>query len=143
MFTGNYERNLDEKCRLIIPASYRKYLEVKFYLTPGLDKECLFIYPLSEWEELVKKLKTLPKSDEDAQDYIRRFFSSSTECLMDRQGRIAIPNNLMRYAGLSENVVVAGVLDRVEIWSAEKWAELQEGEEFRKLSKKVLSQYLI
>jgi len=74
MFTGNYERNLDEKCRVIIPASYRKYLEGKFYLTPGLDKECLFIYPLLEWEELVKKLKALPKSDEDAQDYIRRFF---------------------------------------------------------------------
>jgi len=62
---------------------------------------------------------------------------------MDRQGRIVLPDNLISYADLKENVVVAGVLDRIEIWSSDKWSQLQEGEEFRKLSKKVLSQYFI
>ena len=143
MFTGNYERNLDEKCRLIIPTCFRKELGEKFYLTPGLDKECLFVYPLPEWEGLVKKLKSLPKSDEDAQDYLRRFFSSSMECDIDRQGRVALPAHLMEYAGLGETAVIAGVLDRLEIWSAEKWREFKEGEDFRALSKKVLGNYLI
>lgn len=143
MFTGNYERNLDEKNRLIVPASYRNALEEKFYLSPGIDRECLVIYPLPEWEELIKKLKLLPKSDEDAQEYLRRFFSSSVECEMDKQGRIAIPVHLVRYANLGTEIIIAGVLDRIEIWSSDIWAGLKDGEDFRKIAKRVLHNYLI
>ena len=143
MFIGNYERNLDEKSRLIIPTVFRKELEGKFYLAPGLDKDCLFIYSLPEWEELTKKLKNLPKSDEDAQEYLRRFFSSCVECVMDKQGRIVVPTHLMSYAGLDEAVIIAGVMDRIEIWSQNKWTGLKDSGDFQKLSKKVLQNYLI
>jgi len=143
MFIGNYERTLDEKNRLIIPAVFRKNLQDKFYMVPGLDKECLFIYSSGEWEDFAKKLKSLPKSDEDAQEYLRRFFSSTVECVMDRQGRIAIPGHLMEYASLGECIVIAGVLDRIEIWSSEKWPGLKDGGSFRELSRKVLKNYLI
>lgn len=143
MFTGNYERNLDEKNRLIVPAPYRTDLGEKFYLSPGFDRECLIIYPLPEWEELVKKLKSLPKSDEDAQEYLRRFFSNSAECEMDKQGRMAIPVHLVRYADLGPEIIVAGVMDRIEIWDINSWPGIKDGEDFRKLAKKVLRSYLI
>ena len=97
MFMGEYNHTIDAKGRLIIPAKFREPLGEEFVLTRGLDG-CLYIYPMDEWEAFEEKLRALPLTNKDA-----RAFS--------------------RFAGLEKDVVLTGNLNRVEVWSKEKWSE--------------------
>ena len=116
MFIGEYSHSIDKKSRIIIPAKFRSDLGNTFILTKGLDN-CLFIYPEDEWVILENKLKTLPLTRKDARAFVRFFFSGATECELDKQGRILIPNSLKKEA------TIIGVSNRVEIWSRDEWED--------------------
>ncbi|WP_459911421.1 division/cell wall cluster transcriptional repressor MraZ [Desulfotomaculum defluvii] len=120
MFMGEFQHNIDSKGRLIVPARFREGLGDRFIVTKGLDN-CLFVYPQQEWAEVEQKLKSLPFTRADARAFVRFFFSGATECEIDKQGRILLPNNLREYAKLDKETVVVGVSTRVEIWSKEEW----------------------
>lgn len=120
MFMGEYQHSLDAKGRLIIPAKFRDELGEGAILTRGLDN-CLFLFPQEEWSILESKLKTLPLTKGDARQFVRFLFSGATECELDKQGRIILPNNLREFASIDKDAVVIGVSSRVEIWSKEKW----------------------
>ncbi|MGL5634978.1 MAG: division/cell wall cluster transcriptional repressor MraZ [Sarcina sp.] len=122
MFIGEYNHNLDSKNRIIIPSKFRENLGNKFFITKGLDG-CLYVYPTNEWEELKKKLNTLPISNKEARAFVRFFFSGAAEIELDKQGRGGIPTNLREYANIEKEVISIGVLSRVELWSKEKWEE--------------------
>ena len=122
MFMGEFQHTIDGKGRLIVPAKFRETLGDKFVATKGLDN-CLFVYPLGEWQALEQKLKSLPFTRADARAFVRFFFSGATECEIDKQGRILLPANLREYAKLDKDVVVLGVSSRVEIWSADEWSK--------------------
>nr|WP_241080200.1 division/cell wall cluster transcriptional repressor MraZ [Natranaerofaba carboxydovora] len=121
---GEYNHTIDNKGRIIVPAKFRKDLGESFVLTRGLDS-CIFIYPQSEWKQLEQKLKALPLTKGDARAFSRFFLSGATECALDNQGRIQIPENLRFHADLKKEVVVIGVSSRVEIWSKENWKDYQ------------------
>ncbi len=116
---GEFHHNIDEKGRLIIPSKIRYELGEKFIITRGLDK-CLFVYPLNEWENIIKKYRELPNT-KDARNFMRFFLSGASECEFDKQGRINISSPLVNYASLSRECVIIGVNDRIEIWSKEMW----------------------
>ncbi len=120
VFIGEYQHILDPKGRVIMPSKFREDLGERFVVTKGLDN-CLFVYPQNEWQELERKLRTLPLTSKDARAFTRFFFSGATECELDKQGRILIPANLREYAGLEKDLAIIGVSSRVEIWSKEKW----------------------
>ncbi len=122
MFMGEYHHTIDAKGRLIVPAKFRNDLGDLFILTRGLD-QCLFGYPLSEWEIIEEKLKNLPLTKKDARAFTRFFFSGATECELDKQGRINIATPLINYANLEKECVVLGVSNRIEIWSKDIWDE--------------------
>jgi len=122
MFMGEYLHTVDPKGRLIMPAKFREGLGEKFVATKGLDN-CLFVYPMEEWQALEQKLKSLPFTKSDARAFVRFFFSGATECELDKQGRILLPANLREYAKLDKDVVVIGVSSRVEIWSKDLWEQ--------------------
>ncbi|NMB19878.1 MAG: division/cell wall cluster transcriptional repressor MraZ [Firmicutes bacterium] len=122
MFMGEYQHGLDAKGRLIIPAKFRQELGAGAVLTRGLDN-CLFLFPQEEWGILEAKLKTLPLTKHDARQFVRFLFSGATECEMDKQGRIILPQNLRDFAAIDKDVVVIGVSSRVEIWSKERWED--------------------
>ncbi|KAA9025972.1 division/cell wall cluster transcriptional repressor MraZ [Niallia endozanthoxylica] len=122
MFMGEYHHTIDVKGRLIVPAKFRNDLGDLFILTRGLD-QCLFGYPLSEWEIIEEKLKNLPLTKKDARAFTRFFFSGATECELDKQGRINIATPLINYANLEKECVVLGVSNRIEIWSKDIWDE--------------------
>lgn len=117
---GEYQHTIDPKGRLIVPAKFRESLGEKFVATKGLDN-CLFVYPMEEWQILEGKLKALPFTKADTRAFVRFFFSGATECELDKQGRILLPANLRDFAGLDKDVVVIGVSSRVEIWSKDRW----------------------
>ncbi len=120
MLLGEYNHNIDEKGRVSVPAKFRDDLGTSFIVTKGLDN-CLFAYSKEEWTKFEEKLKTLPLTNPNARNFIRFFFSGATECEIDKQGRINIPQNLREYAKLGKEVSVIGVSTRVEIWDREKW----------------------
>jgi MraZ protein len=120
MFMGEYNHNIDEKGRLIIPAKFRESLGTSFVVTRGLDT-CLFVYPLTEWQKLEEKLKALPFTKKDARAFTRFFFSGATECDLDKQGRVNISAPLRQYGKLDKECVVIGVSNRIEIWSKSEW----------------------
>ena len=122
MFMGEYNHIIDAKGRLIIPARFRELLGEEFILTKGLDG-CLSIYPMDAWEAFETKLRALPLTNKNARAFTRFFVAGATNCELDRQGRILVPQTLREFAGLEKEVVLTGNLDRIEIWSKEKWSE--------------------
>ena len=122
MFMGEYNHIIDAKGRLIIPARFRELLGEEFILTKGLDGS-LSIYPMDAWEAFETKLRALPLTNKNARTFTRFFVAGATNCELDRQGRILVPQTLREFAGLEKEVVLTGNLDRIEIWSKEKWSE--------------------
>ncbi len=120
MFYGEYQHSVDAKGRVIVPSKFRDGLGEKFIVTKGLDN-CLFAYSSEEWGNLETKLKSLPFTDKDVRAFVRFFFAGATECEVDKQGRILLPQNLREYAGLEKDIYVIGVSTRVEIWDKTKW----------------------
>ena len=122
MFMGEYNHTIDAKGRLIIPSRFRDELGENFVLTRGLDG-CLSIYSQESWKAFEQKLASLPLASKEARTFTRFFVSGATPCELDRQGRILVPATLREYAGLEKDVILAGNLDRIEVWSKERWTE--------------------
>ncbi|MGG6309919.1 division/cell wall cluster transcriptional repressor MraZ [Paenibacillus macerans] len=139
MFMGEFQHSIDDKGRIIIPAKFRDLLGSSFVVTRGLD-QCLFVYPMQEWEVLEQKLKALPLMKSDARAFTRFFFSGATECEWDKQGRVNLPGNLRQYAKLEKDCVVLGVSNRVEIWSRNTWEQyFQQSEDtFNEIAEKLV-----
>lgn len=121
--TGQYQHSIDAKGRLFIPAKLREELGDTFYITIGGTDPCLAVYSEKGWQELAEKFDSLPYSK--AKKAIRTLYSNAAKCEPDAQGRVLIPQKLRTYANLEKEVVVAGVLKRVEIWNADAWAALE------------------
>lgn len=131
MFLGQYQHSLDEKGRVILPAKFRGQLEGGAYMARGLDG-CVCVYPNDEWERVSNNMRDLATRGTQERQAARSFFAGAAEVAPDRQGRVPVPVHLRDFAGLSleREVVVAGVLSRIEIWDAQKWATReQEGEQ--------------
>ena len=120
MLTGEFNHSIDAKGRLIIPSKLRESLGEHFVITKGMDG-CLFLYPENEWEAFEDKLRTLPLTNKKARDFKRFFLGSAVEGELDKQGRVLISSSLRAYASLDKEVVLAGVLDKVEIWGEDAW----------------------
>lgn len=120
MLTGEYLHSLDSKGRIIIPSKIRSEMGNDIVITRGLDG-CLFGYNKEVWTEIIQKLNTLSFTKKDARNFIRFFTSGAVTLEFDKQGRINIPSFLLDYAKLEEDVIIIGVINRIEIWSRDKW----------------------
>lgn len=120
MLLGEYRHNVDVKGRVSVPSKFREDLGQSFVVTKGLDN-CLFMYSKTEWETFENKLKQLPLTNQDARSFMRFFFAGATECEVDKQGRINIPQVLREYANITKDVVIVGVATRAEIWDSQNW----------------------
>ena len=120
MLTGDFRHSVDAKGRLIIPAKFRDSLGENFVITKGMD-DCLFVYPSDEWKEFEEKIKALPLTNKDARDFKRFMLGSAVEGDLDKQGRVLLPTSLREFAEIEKEVVLVGVLDKVEIWDKAKW----------------------
>lgn len=122
MFMGEYNHTIDAKGRLIVPAKFREQLGSEFVVTKGLDG-CLFVYSNEEWKHIEDKFREIPLTTKDARKFSRFFFAGAAVCEVDKQGRILLPANLREYAAIEKDVVSVGVLNRVEIWSRDRWLD--------------------
>lgn len=120
MFIGEYQASIDDKGRVSIPAKFRPKLKTKVVVTRGLDNS-LFLYDLDEWKKLATKLASLPISTANTRAFSRLMLAGAMDCEVDKQGRIIIPAYLKEFAKINKKVIVAGLYNRIEIWSDELW----------------------
>ena len=119
MFMGEYNHTIDAKGRLIVPAKFREQLGEAFVITNGNDG-CLNIYTNEDWEAFLEKLALLP-NNRDKREIVRAFVSKANTVEVDKQGRILVPPALRVKAGLEKDVVLAGAIDKVEVWDKNRW----------------------
>lgn len=122
---GEYQHTIDDKGRIAVPSRLREDLGERFIVTRGLEN-CLFVFPMSEWELVRERLRSLSFTKSDARAFTRYLFSGAMEGEVDRQGRVLITPTLRDYAKLEKDVMVIGVSTRVEIWSKEQWEAYRE-----------------
>ena len=127
MLIGEYNQNLDVKGRINIPAKFRDDLGSSFVVSKGLDN-CVYVYPKEEWERFKQELYSVPSSKR--RQLQRFFFSGAEECSVDTQGRVVIPPRIREYAGLTKEIVVIGVSDKVEIWNRDNWKAYMDKPDF-------------
>lgn len=120
MFIGEFHHSIDEKGRLAIPVKFRSAFKTGAVVTRGLDKS-LFLYTNQEWKKLAEKLANLPISQSKSRAFARLMLAGAMDVSLDKQGRIVLPDYLRSYCSLNKKAVVAGLYNRVEIWSEEEW----------------------
>ena len=123
MFMSRYNHTIDPKGRLSIPSRYREILGDEFVISKGMDG-CLFVYANETWKEFEAKLAALPLVNRQARQLARFFLSGAQYVTVDKQGRILVPQDLRDFAGLEKDVVLSGMGSRIEVWSLEKWNEV-------------------
>ena len=120
-FIGEYQYTIDSKGRINVPAKFRKGLipeaDNTFIITQGADK-CLDLYPLNVFQErIVNKVNGLSESKKEHRYHTSFTGSNSSDAVLDKQGRIAIPQKLLEYAGITKDVLIIGAFHRIELWA--------------------------
>ena len=124
MFVGTNKHSVDAKGRVIVPAKYRGELGREFYIIRDFTGgNCLSVYPRDAWEELVGKLKKFPKSNLNAQRFVRSIVAGAETGEIDSQGRMLLKADLKEKTGIKKDVAIVGNIDHFDIWDVEKWEE--------------------
>ncbi|GAB4504322.1 MAG: hypothetical protein Fur0043_13160 [Anaerolineales bacterium] len=123
MFLGQFQHNLDEKGRLMIPAPFRQPLEGNAaYITQGFDR-CLMVMTEAYFKEVYERLNAMNLADSTTRLLRRLILSNAWPVEVDKVGRILVPQNLRGFAGLDGEAVVAGQGEYFEIWNPSEWSE--------------------
>lgn len=130
MFRGCNSISVDNKGRLAVPSKYRERLAClangNLVLTLNPLDRSLWLYPLNEWELIETKLGALSDFDRLGRRAKQMMRGYASDCQMDGQGRILIPQELRTYAGLEKQVVILGQGNKFEIWDEQSWNRLRE-----------------
>lgn len=129
-FKGKETYSLDNKGRVNIPAKMRKNLSPEandmFVLTRGFEK-CIYAYPMDEWKKKEDSLEELNEYQEKNRFFIRMLLQHSEDVKMDAQLRVALPKELLNFAGIDKKVTIAGVMNHIEFWNPEEYDSYMNG----------------
>ena len=131
MFVGESTHTLDSKSRVFVPKRIQDEIprneegERAVVITRGFER-CLFLFPGSDFEQMIERLRTQAFGGEELRRMQRLFFSNAHRASVDGSGRLLIPEKLRKVAGLEKEVVIVGVADRVEMWSQAAWDAFNE-----------------
>ncbi len=142
-FIGEYHCKVDAKGRLLLPAEMRKQLSADdqgtFVISRGVD-DCLSLYPMSEWEVVMSKLRTLNRFKAKDRKFARMFQKGATKVVADSNERILLPKGLLGWAGVQKEIVLVANVDLWEIWDKTKYEDLmgEDWEDFDQLAAEVM-----
>jgi MraZ protein len=123
VLTGEVEHQLDDRGRVALPRAYRDIMEHGGFVTRGWYG-CLFVFPWEEWRKIEDRLNQVRITDMNG-DVVKQFFSGGGKVFLDGQGRITLPAALREYAGVTGDVIVRGVINRIELWGKDRWLAYQ------------------
>lgn len=120
-FAGEYKCSLDNKKRVNIPSNVRRIFapeaENTIVFTRGFEGVNLYAYPLNEWQRLTKILRTLNPLEKKTRDFIRLFVGVAFYATMDSQGRVMIPERILKMGKIEKDLLIIGSLSKLEIWN--------------------------
>ncbi|HEX2995113.1 MAG TPA: division/cell wall cluster transcriptional repressor MraZ [Anaerolineales bacterium] len=122
MFLGQFQHNLDEKGRLMIPARYRELLAAGAFITQGFDK-CLMVMTENYFQQVYDRINGMNLADPTARLLRRLILSNAYPVEVDKVGRILVPQNLRQVIALESEAIVAGQGDYFEVWAPAAWNE--------------------
>lgn len=129
MFRGVFEHQIDAKGRTSFPVKLRDTLvgsyDDRLIVTTALDT-CLHCYPVREWEQFETALARRNPMEPGVKALLRLYVASAQELQLDKLGRVLIPPSLRAYAGLEKDLVWAGMVKVIELWSKDGWTKAQE-----------------
>ncbi|HSH02108.1 MAG TPA: division/cell wall cluster transcriptional repressor MraZ [Anaerolineae bacterium] len=128
MFLGEYQHTIDKKNRITIPSKYRDDFADGLVVTRGLDQN-LMGYTMSGWLQLAQQIAQQPLSNQDARSLRRRLFAGAIDLTLDKQGRILLPNHLREFAQLETDIIIAGMYNYIEFWTAPLWQQAKDAAE--------------
>lgn len=130
LWLGASEHTLDEKARVFIPRRFQAGFEhdaegrTQVFLTRGFEN-CLALYSEAGFARLLRRLETEAFAGAEARRMQRLFFSNAHRTLLDGSGRLLVPENLRAQAGIEREVVLLGLVDRVELWAKSAWSAFE------------------
>ncbi|HEX2696075.1 MAG TPA: division/cell wall cluster transcriptional repressor MraZ [Anaerolineales bacterium] len=122
MFLGQFQHNLDDKSRLMVPARFRELLEGGAYITQGFDR-CLMVMTEDYFKQVYDRVNAMNLADPTTRLLRRLIFANAYPIDVDKVGRILIPQNLREFIGLNGEAIVAGQGDYFEVWTTSAWTE--------------------
>ena len=123
MFIGQYQHNLDDKGRLMIPARFRELLEGDAYITQGFDK-CLMVMTDAYFKQVYERIESMNLADPTARLLRRLILSNAYQVEADKVGRILVPQILRAFLGIENGeLIVAGQGEYFEVWTPALWSE--------------------
>ena len=141
---GTYECKIDVKGRLLIPSAFKKQLAPVipkgFVLKRAVFQNCLELYPLAQWEELIKKVNSLNRFKKKNNDFIRRFTAGVKFIELDGNGRLLIPKDLIEFSNINRDVTLSTSVNIIEIWDKSSYekAIADSRNEFAQLAEEVM-----
>ena len=120
MFLGQFQHNLDEKGRLMIPARYRELLAAGAFITQGFDR-CLMVMTDTYFAQVYDRINSMNLADPTARLLRRLILSNAYSVEVDKVGRILVPGNLRQVIALNGEAIVAGQGDYFEVWNPADW----------------------
>ncbi|MFM1945581.1 MAG: hypothetical protein RI897_4563 [Verrucomicrobiota bacterium] len=124
-YNSLYRHGVDDKRRVQVPAKWRPAKPEAFTLIlwpkGSTADACLLVLPPAEWAVLVGKLKSMPFYDPKAQALRHLIGRKSDRVVLDRAGRICLPETMAKAAGIDAEAVLVGLVDRFEIWNPARY----------------------
>lgn len=141
---GTYECKVDAKGRLMVPSALKKQLapmlQEGFVLKRSVFQPCLELYPMDQWNELMKKINGLNRFKKKNNDFIRRFTAGVKTVEVDTNGRLLIPKDLVAFADISKEIVLSSAINIIEIWDKDKYENAidEASDDFADLAEEVM-----
>ena len=141
---GTYECKIDVKGRLLIPSAFKKQLAPVipkgFVLKRAVFQNCLELYPLAQWDELIKKVNSLNRFKKKNNDFIRRFTAGVKFIELDGNGRLLIPKDLIEFSNINREVTLSTSVNIIEIWDKSSYekAIADSRDDFAQLAEEVM-----
>ena len=141
---GTYECKIDIKGSLLIPSAFKKQLAPVipkgFVLKRAVFQNCLELYPLAQWEELIKKVNSLNRFKKKNNDFIRRFTAGVKYIELDGNGRLLIPKDLIEFSNINRDVTLSTSVNIIEIWDKSSYekAIADSRDDFAQLAEEVM-----
>ena len=141
---GTHECKADVKGRVMLPSALKKQLSVVlqdgFVLKRAVFQNCLELYPITEWNDLIEKVNSLNRFKKKNNDFIRRFTAGVRLIELDSSGRFLIPRDLVDFANISNDIVIASSVNIIEIWDKNSYEKVLQDSamDFAELAEEVM-----